>query len=236
MHILLAVQSGARTHVSFSFHQRFLQVKLQTAVKIRLPPQAPESKPVNTLTPETYEWLFQVIGLAGAGMYIAAYSGLQLGFWHGTSLRYILMNLVAASLVLLSLTVKFNMASAIIQITWISISIFGIIRTSYLNAVTRFSQEELGLVTSKFDKMSKPLARKLLNGGIWVDVEKDAVIATEAEAIGALYFIAHGSAQVIVGGRVVAECHSPSFVGEMTCLDGGPASATVRMTTAGRLF
>ena len=71
---------------------------------------------------------FDLIGLLGVVVYIASYGSLQLGKLDGNSLLYTLLNGTAAALVLVSLTRYFNLASAIIQIMWISISIVGVYR------------------------------------------------------------------------------------------------------------
>lgn len=185
---------------------------------------------------EDYSQVFQILGLIGAGCYITAYGGLQLRLWHGTSLRYILINLTAASLVLVSLTANFNLASAIIQITWVCISLFGIVRTTYLKSKTRFSPEEAALLTAKLDVMPKLTARKFLDAGLWMDAPEGTVIATEGQPIGALFYLAEGTAHVTESGIHIGTCTQPSFIGEMTCLNGGPASATVVTTSPSRLF
>lgn len=69
-----------------------------------------------------------VLGLLGVVFYIGSYTGLQLGRLDGNSLTYATLNGIAASLVLISLFKDFNLASALIQIVWINVSIVGIYR------------------------------------------------------------------------------------------------------------
>jgi len=57
-----------------------------------------------------------------------AYALLQLGKITGQCYTYTLMNMLAASLVLVSLVHQFNLASALIQISWIVISVAGMFR------------------------------------------------------------------------------------------------------------
>lgn len=76
------------------------------------------------------EALYDWAGYFGVAFYLISYTCLQLGLIRGSGYAYALMNLTAASLVLVSLTVKFNLASSIIQIMWIVISAFGIARGS----------------------------------------------------------------------------------------------------------
>jgi hypothetical protein len=180
--------------------------------------------------------IYQVVGVLGAGCYILGYSGLQLRFWQGTSLIYILINLVAAGLVLISLANNFNLASAIIQITWIVISIFGIGRTTYLNSYALFTDDEAALLKAKFGAINKISARNFLNAGHWIDAEVGTVIAHEREPIGALFYLSEGSALVEDAGVHVGTCLEGSFIGELTCLDGGAASAAVTIVSPSRLF
>ncbi len=73
--------------------------------------------------------MLDLIGLLGVALYVCAYAALQWGKLHGNSVWYSVLNGVAAALVLISLWGSFNLASALIQIMWISISISGIVRT-----------------------------------------------------------------------------------------------------------
>jgi len=84
---------------------------------------------LNTATSTTTKLtVFEISGLLGVAVYVSIYAALQLGQIDGNSLRYTLLNGTAASLVLISLWQDFNLASALIQITWISISVVGICR------------------------------------------------------------------------------------------------------------
>ncbi len=72
--------------------------------------------------------LFDVIGLLGVLVYVGSYSALQFGRLDGNSIQYCVYNGSAATLVLISLFHDFNLASAIIQIVWISVSLYGFFR------------------------------------------------------------------------------------------------------------
>ncbi|MEM7257476.1 MAG: hypothetical protein AAF404_08815 [Pseudomonadota bacterium] len=74
------------------------------------------------------ELFFDVAGLIGVFVYVGSYTALQFGRIDGNSIQYCLCNGAAASLVLISLFHDFNLASAIIQIVWISVSLFGLYR------------------------------------------------------------------------------------------------------------
>lgn len=72
--------------------------------------------------------IFTAIGMAGCACYIASYFLVQIGRIDGNDYCYVLLNLIAASLLLISLTQEFNLSSATVQIFWIMISIVGIAR------------------------------------------------------------------------------------------------------------
>jgi len=70
----------------------------------------------------------ELVGVLGFLFYMLAYGLLQLGKISGQCYTYSLMNLLAATFVLISLTHQFNFASALIQISWIAISMVGMCR------------------------------------------------------------------------------------------------------------
>ena len=71
--------------------------------------------------------LHTIIGMAGAAGYVTSYAMLQLGFLDGNGVRYSVANVAAATLVLISLTDQFNLASAVIQVIWIAIGVSGLV-------------------------------------------------------------------------------------------------------------
>ncbi|MEM7258468.1 MAG: hypothetical protein AAF404_13905 [Pseudomonadota bacterium] len=71
---------------------------------------------------------FEFIGVAGFIFYMLAYALLQMGKLSGHGYAYTLLNMIAAILVLISLIHQFNLASLLIQVSWVAISIYGLIR------------------------------------------------------------------------------------------------------------
>ena len=180
--------------------------------------------------------LLRYAGLLGVACYVTAYTSLQLGLMRGASVKYTLLNMTAASLVLLSLSADFNLSSAMIQIIWIAISMVGLARFAVLNSITRFSADEERLFRSKLSGLSRPLAKSLMKSGNWIEMAGDAVITRQGQKAGSLFFLAEGDARVEVDGVIVSHCAPGSFVGEMTCLDRAPATATVTTSGPARLF
>ncbi|WP_179378803.1 CBU_0592 family membrane protein [Jannaschia marina] len=73
--------------------------------------------------PDTYEGN---LGLLGAILYMASYTLLAGRRLSGDSVPYFLLNLAAATLVLISLNTSFNFASLMIQAFWILVSVLSI--------------------------------------------------------------------------------------------------------------
>ncbi len=179
--------------------------------------------------------VLNVAGLAGVVFYLGSYSLLQLGLLRGNGYAYVILNLCAACLVLLSLTVAFNLSSAIIQTSWVVISILGIARLAWINRRVRFSNEEQDLLERVFPDMPTPIARRFLDRGTWIDAEQDALLLEEGEPVQNLYYLASDQVRIKSGGRAIGTVGS-GLLGEMNVLPGGPASATVEVEDKARLF
>lgn len=175
-------------------------------------------------------------GLLGVLLYMIAYLGLQTGQLRGGTVPHTSLNLMASSLVLVSLSQDFNLSAAIIQIIWLAISIFGLSRIYYLYKTTRLSADEAQFILAKMPQMTRPMARRFLDAGRWVDAAPGTVLAQEGEVLGALIYLAEGQAQVTSDGVEIATCEPGSLVGELTFLAGGPASATVVLSQPSRFF
>lgn len=89
------------------------------------------------------EVFYNVVGLIGVVLYVGSYSALQFGKLDGNSMQYCLYNGAAASLVLISLFHDFNLASAIIQVVWISVSCYGVFKYWQRKRQLAIENEEL---------------------------------------------------------------------------------------------
>lgn len=69
-----------------------------------------------------------IIGIGGVILVLLAYFLLQTGAVRSDDIRYPVINLVGACMILVSLLRTFNLASFIIEICWIAISVYGIVR------------------------------------------------------------------------------------------------------------
>lgn len=79
------------------------------------------------------------IGLVGFLLYMVGFAGLQLQYLDGNGYLYVIINFFAALFVLIGLSFEFNIASALIQISWIIISIVGIGRKMMKQNVRKLS-------------------------------------------------------------------------------------------------
>ena len=70
--------------------------------------------------------LLDRIGVCGFVLYVVNYTLLTVGWVSGDSVQYFAVNLVAAALVLIGLSSNFNLASALIQSFFITMSTLGI--------------------------------------------------------------------------------------------------------------
>src|SRR6056297_2798140 len=84
--------------------------------------------------------LFEWAGYAGVALCIGAYAALQGGIIRGSGYLYAALNLAAASLLLVSLVESFNLPAALVQVCWIAISTFGILRVFLLSRAIRLKR------------------------------------------------------------------------------------------------
>jgi len=179
--------------------------------------------------------ILDYLGLAGVAFYLASYALLQSGFLKGNGYPYVVMNLIAASLVLVGLQASFNMSSALIQIFWIIISIFGICRLIWLNMSIKFTPDEEHLLGLLFPSMDKVLARKFLDTAKWYDLEPGAELTTENQPVTHMTYLSSGSASVLANDKEIGTI-SGGLVGEINVLSGGKATATVRLNAVSRVL
>ena len=71
--------------------------------------------------------VFDVIGVAGFGLYVLNYTLLTFRKLQAENIAYFVLNGTAAVMVLIGLTSSFNLASAMIQVFWVGISIVAVV-------------------------------------------------------------------------------------------------------------
>ena len=175
-------------------------------------------------------------GIIGVGLYMSAYASLQSGLLQGRTYAYSLLNLVAASCVLISLTEHFNMSAAIIQTFWITVSLIGIARLYLVNNAIRFDHLEAEFLKLKIPGLANDQAKKLFAMGHWEHGREGEDLIREGEPVEGLYYIARGGAKIIRQGVEIADCASGEYAGEITCFSGLPATSTVRFSQTSLYF
>lgn len=78
-----------------------------------------------------YNFLYELanpIGMVGVIIILIAYLYLSTGKWIADSFKYQILNFLGAWLILFSLFFHWNLASVVIEIAWILISVIGIYR------------------------------------------------------------------------------------------------------------
>jgi hypothetical protein len=102
--------------------------------------------------------------------------------------------------------------------------------------IAQFDDEERGFFSQRLHGMSPGQARDLLNLGRWETLPEGMVLTREGERPTHLTYIGFGHVSIMVAGRQVATCGPGHYVGEMSLIDEGPASATARVTERGRAW
>ena len=181
------------------------------------------------------EDVFHWVGYLGVAFYLGAYALLQTGVIRGNGYPYAILNLLAASFVLVGLMVAFNLSSAIIQVSWILISIVGLLRMFFLDRMARLNDEESAFIAKIFPDLPKTTARKFLDHGIWLDAEPGITITRENEPVTHLTYLADGTAGVFSASQRIGMVVG-GLIGEMNVMQKGPASATVKTEEPSRIF
>ncbi|MEM6666917.1 MAG: cyclic nucleotide-binding domain-containing protein [Pseudomonadota bacterium] len=177
---------------------------------------------------------FQLIGFVGVAFYLGGYAALQTGVLRGDGYAYAVVNGVGAACVLTGLMESFNLSSAIIQIAWIALSVFGIVRLYIINKRLRFTPEELQYLTQAMPDLSKVDARAFLNNALDINGEPGTQLTQQGQPIAHLIYLLDGEATVFSGGIEVATIKPGNYIGDVTYLLGEPATATVVLATPAR--
>ena len=104
------------------------------------------------------------------------------------------------------------------------------------NRRTQFSPEERQLAESRLRGLSPRRLRELIDAGDWADLPAGTLLSREGQPVAALVWIARGSSEVRVSGRVVGQCGAGDLVGELTVGAGDPATGTVEATQPLRVW
>jgi CRP-like cAMP-binding protein len=177
------------------------------------------------------ERVFDWVGMFGVALYLGSYAALQTGFLRGQGYLYPAINMAAAGCVLISLANSFNLSSAIIQISWIGISIVGIARMYYVQSRLTFTDNELLFMGDVLSGLPRERARRLLDTGLWMNASPGTVLTLQGRPVDDLIYIASGEAAVTINGKTIATVGHGAVIGEVTYRTAHPATATVTVST-----
>jgi CRP-like cAMP-binding protein len=175
-------------------------------------------------------------GLLGVALYVGSYAAVQFGLLRGQTFTYAGLNLFASSFVLFSLTENYNQSSALIQIMWIVISLVGITRLLIVERTLQFSDDERQILDAIAPGLPKDQGRKLLNIGEWRALPPGAPVIEEGQPTGILGYLVAGSLVVSKSDMPIISLGPGTVIGEMTYLDGSPATARIVVMDEARLF
>lgn len=91
-----------------------------------------------------------------------------------------------------------------------------------------FTDEEKELYDTMFKSFAPFEFMKLLRIGNWSEAKKDQVLAVEEEPLDSVMLIYNGLVSVEAGGQSLAQLKDGSFIGEISFITGGKATASVR--------
>jgi CRP-like cAMP-binding protein len=100
----------------------------------------------------------------------------------------------------------------------------------------RMSAEERRLHAGIFSVLSPIEFNRVLRAGVWRSLPVGSVLTHIGQAVRHVYALASGAASVVVNDTHVATIGAGGIVGEMSFLSGRPATATVVVTEAARVF
>ncbi|MEM6464483.1 MAG: cyclic nucleotide-binding domain-containing protein [Pseudomonadota bacterium] len=95
----------------------------------------------------------------------------------------------------------------------------------------RFSDEEFRFCQNALVLVPPYLAREFIDLGEWKTISAGTLLTHQDALVEQLTYIAEGHVEVAVNGRIVAECGTGDFIGELGIISGRPATATTTATT-----
>ncbi len=162
----------------------------------------------------------------------------------------LILSMIMRRMVLLRI---FVIASALVGITYaivwlqdsvssfwetllVTVNVIQLAITWRQNSTASFTAEEKDFARVRLRGLSPYEQRRLLSLGEWINLPEGHRLTVEGEQPDWLYYIASGSARVVVRGDTVATCGPGGYVGEMAYISGEPASAAVEVTQATRVW
>lgn len=100
----------------------------------------------------------------------------------------------------------------------------------------RFTPEEDTFRIAHLPALGPGDARKLLDCGMWADSSPGETLTAEGQRPSHLTFLASGTVVIDTAGRHIADVAPGGFIGEMSLVANGTASADAHVSTPARLW
>ena len=88
------------------------------------------------------------------------------------------------------------------------------------------SDIELEMLDTSFSNFNRVEFAKLMRSGQWETVDKNITLTTQNEVPKKLYFIQNGTVSIMKNTHEIAKISDGNFIGEMSLVNNGSASAT----------
>lgn len=99
-----------------------------------------------------------------------------------------------------------------------------------------FSEDESAILEQHLPTLPHAIARDFFDAGKWVSEKVGHFLTLEGEENGRLIYLLEGAVAITLKGQIIGRCEAGNFVGEMTALDGGPATASSMLVAPTRYF
>jgi len=128
----------------------------------------------------------------------------------------------------------------LINIIWgvlfVVINLFMIGLYIYEHKSLSLKDDEAKLYYLVFHKMEKVLFKKLINAGHWIASPSNSVLIRENEKTNTLLLLFEGKFRIESEGKIITYLNPGSFIGEISFITGGLATATAISETDSRLY
>jgi CRP-like cAMP-binding protein len=128
-----------------------------------------------------------------------------------------------------------NPAVVMMQACYILISLFGIARVFVMARMLRQTPEEREFISKHLPDLRREHVRPLLKRAKWKNVPAGVTLCKQDERLDSFCFLAEGEAAVSIDGRFIGNSHD-CFVGGLSFMTDGPATATVVTSTPSRIL
>jgi CRP-like cAMP-binding protein len=107
---------------------------------------------------------------------------------------------------------------------------------AWRSRTVHFSDEEHAFHQTAIPLVPAALARRLIDAGVWRDLDAGTALTRQSETVDTLTYIADGTVDIRVDGQPVAACRCGDFVGELGIFSDHPATATAVAATPLRVL